>query len=115
MTLTASPLKVLQLLEDQPSQTPSKEQVFQYLQQFIGNLSIKEAELFLRFVCGYYVCPITKLKVAFNKLFGLARRPIAYTCGYILELSCNYHNYSEFTSELMTVLHDENGWQMDAL
>ena len=115
MTLTASPSKVLQLLEDPPSQTPSEERVFQYLQQFIGNLSIEEAELFLRFVSGSCVCPTTKLKVAYNRLSGLARRPIAHTCGYTLELSCNYHNYSEFASELMTVLHDENSWRMDAL
>ena len=31
MTFTASPSKVLQLLEDPPSQTPSEERVFQYL------------------------------------------------------------------------------------
>ena len=52
VTLTASPTKVLQLLEDSPSQTPSEERVFQYLQQFIGNLSVEEVGLFLRFVSG---------------------------------------------------------------
>jgi len=112
MTLTASPSKVLQLLEDPPSITPSEERVFQYLQQFIGNLSVEEVVLFLRFVSGSCVCPPTKLKVSFN---GCARNPIAQTCGYTLVLSTAYHNYIDFASELRTYLHDESSWRMDAL
>ena len=115
MTLIASPSKVLQLLEDPPSQSPSEERVFQYLQQFIGNLSVEEVGLFLRFVSGSCVCPSTKLKVSFNRLSGFARRPIAHTCGYTLELSIAYHNYIDFATELRTILHDESSRRMGAL
>ena len=110
ITLTASPSKVLQLLEDPPSQIPSEERVFQYLQQFIGNLPVEEASLFMRFVTGSCVCPSTKLKVSFNRLSGLARRPIAHTCGYTLELSTAYHNYIDFATEMRTILHDVGEW-----
>jgi len=64
--LTESPSKILQLLEDPPSQTISEEQVFHCLQKFIGNLSGAEVVLFLCFVSGSYVCPTRKFKVAFN-------------------------------------------------
>lgn len=116
MALRASPVKILTLLEDDSAaDDPNKARVFKYLTQFIGNMSKDELRSFLRFVTGGAVCP-TKLKVSFNSLTGIARRPIAHTCAYQLEISVDYSTYLEFVAEFRSVLHSESdAWYMDAM
>ena len=115
LTLTASPAKILRLFEDPISQTPSEQRVFTYLQQFVGNLNDEDAGNFLRFVTGSSVCPSEKLKVLFSNTSGFARRPIAHTCGFSLELSTNYLNFADFSLEMKAVLQSEYSWIMDAI
>ena len=87
--------------------------MFRYLQQFVGNLNGEEAGNFLWFVSESSVCPSEKLKVLFNGASGFARRPIAHTCGFSLQLSTDYLNYTNFSSEMKVVLHNEHSWIMD--
>ena len=51
----------------------------------------------------------------FNRVSGLARRPIAHTCAFTLEISTDYTNYMQFSTEMKAVLSDESSWFMDAL
>ena len=48
----------------------------------------------------------------FTKLEGLGRRPIAHTCGCVLEIPSTYDSLSEFGAEFTNVLAKEK-WQND--
>lgn len=117
--LTADPSKVLELLTEPEDELNSSEQrVYLYLKQFIGNMRSDELQNFLRFVTGCSVCPSNNIKVIFNTLSGLARRPISHTCDNTLELSSVYINYQDLASEFQEVLSKVNSefvWQMDCI
>ena len=113
--LTASPTKVLELIEEPVMLNAGEKRVLQFLQQFIGNISNEEVGHFLRFVTGSSVCPTKKIQITFNRASGFARRPIAHTCALTLELSTDYANYMQFSSEMRAVLSDESSWFMDAI
>lgn len=81
--------KVLNLLDACPT-TQDENQALKYLQQFIpaqGKVSLKKL---LRFLTSADIMCVDKIKVTFSKLEGLARRPIAHTCGPVLELPSTY-------------------------
>ena len=114
--LSVSHSKVLKLLEEPPFCSTSEEDVWLYLRQFIGNMTQDELRAFLRFVTGSFVICLPRISVMFNKLEGLARRPISHTCSGMLELSSNYSSLPEFVSEFRAVLADPcYSWQMDSL
>ncbi|XP_065903937.1 uncharacterized protein [Dysidea avara] len=108
--LTASPSKVLNLIEEPVLLNPREKKVFEYLQQFIGNTSTEDVGNFLQFVTGSSVCPTRKIQITFNSLSGYARRPVAHTCGFTLEISTDYSNYLQFSEEMKAVLTNKNSW-----
>ena len=110
--LTASPSK---LIEEPVMLNAGEKRVFQFLQQFIGNSSNADIGHFLRFVTGSSVCPTKKIQITFNRVSGFARRPIAHTCAFTLEISTDYTNYVQFSSEMKAVLSNESSWFMDAI
>ncbi len=114
LALSASPIKVLSLLDDCFVQNPSQERVFKYLSQFVGNMTNDELRSFLRFVTGGSVCPATSMKISFNCSKGIVRRPIGHTCGCQLELSVDYKTYLDFVSEFQSCLMTSDSWYMDA-
>ena len=80
--------------------------------------SMKQEELcnfFWRFVTGSSVPVDEDIRVSFNSLSGLSRRPIAHTCGFRLELPCTYLTYREFEEEFKSVLNSEYAWLMDSV
>jgi hypothetical protein len=114
-SMQASPAKVLRMLSEVTASTPQEEAMLSYLRQYIGNMRQEELQTFLRFVTGSSVCTANPLVVTFNNLEGLARRPVAHTCGYTLELSTAYSSYSDFAQELSSILNTSHMWNMDAL
>ena len=114
-SLSASPSKVLQLIEEPMMLHAGEKKVFQFLLQFVGNMSDEDIGRFLRFVTGSSVCPTKKLQITFNRLSGFSRRPIAHTCAFTLELSTDYGNYMQFTAEMKAVLNNDSSWFMDAI
>ena len=117
-SMQASTAKVLSMLSELSPSTPKEEVVLSYLRQYIGNMRQEELQIFLRFVTGSSVCTANPLVVTFNNLEGLARRPVAHTCGYTLELSTSYASYSDFAQEFSSVLNtcqQDNLWNMDAV
>ena len=99
VALSASPEKVLELLDEPDIVDPNQEQVFGYLQQYIGNMKLDEVRLFLRFTTGSSVCMSKRIEVRFNNLSGLARRPISHTCSCVLELPSSYETFEDFAHE----------------
>ena len=57
-----------------------------------------ETQAFLRFVTGSSACSSYPLLVVFNSEEGIARHPIAHTCGFTLELSTQYDSYADFAT-----------------
>lgn len=115
--LTASASKIISIL-DIGSSNPSEERVGDYLTTMLGNMPLEGLRLFLRFVTGASVCVAPKITVTFNNLSGLARRPIAHTCNYLLELPTSYVNYDDFATEFKAILsstENEFVWRMDAV
>ena len=89
---------------------PAEDRVFGFLLAFIGNMRWSELRLFLRFVTGSSVLLAKKIKVSFNNLTGLARRPISHTCDCTIELPISYATYPEFELEFLT---SEVSWAME--
>ena len=102
--LTATPSKVISKIDLSEASNPSEERVCGYLMTMIGNMQPLELRLFLRFIAGASVCIAPKIEIMFNSLSGLARRPIAHTCDFNLELSTAYTNYDDFYGDLKSIL-----------
>ena len=54
----------------------NQERVFEYLRHYIGNMENCELQHFLRFFTGSSVCSSEGIRVSFNKLSGIERRPL---------------------------------------
>ena len=114
--VSVTPAKVLALLDEPFFMNKAESVIYRYLRQFIGNMSLEQVRVFLRFVSGSSVCTAEKLEVQFNSLAGLSRRPIAHTCSNCLELPATYTTYPEFEREFQLILSDETfTWVMDAV
>lgn len=62
----------------------------------------------MRFVTGSCVCATRQIKITFNSLSGLARRPISHTCDNLLDISTTYFNYNDFQHEFSVYLDKVN-------
>ena len=82
--MSVTPSKVLALLEEPFFINRAEAVVYGYLHRFIGNMSLEQVRVFLRFVSGSSVCTMEKLEVQFTGLSALARRPIAHTWLFLL-------------------------------
>ncbi|KAI5625384.1 hypothetical protein C0J50_15054 [Silurus asotus] len=106
-----TPRKVLKLIEANPT-TPAENKAFKFLQQYIRGLDQVGLRRMLRFVTGSDVICVTEIRVVFTTLDGLARRPVAHTCGSVLGLPCTYNSYPELGVEMENVL-TSNYYTMD--
>lgn len=113
--LNANPAVVLDLLEEPEFENEAEAKVFYYLTTFIGNSKENELRSFLRFTTGSSVVLDTTIKVSFNALRGLARRPISHTCDCLLELPTSYGTYLEFEKEFNSILSTEDSWTLDSV
>ena len=116
--LIATPAKVIAMFDPLNVLSPAEERIYGYLISMIGNMQVPELKLFLRFITGCSVCIGSAITVTFNSLSGLARRPIAHTCDFTLELPVTYVNYDDFYGEFKCILDstkEEFSWQFDAL
>ncbi|XP_041362947.1 uncharacterized protein LOC121378727 [Gigantopelta aegis] len=98
--------RVLSLLDCEDENAPS----FCYLKRYIRKLNNVSLGAFLRFTTpsdlllsgvndNYY-----RLTVRMVDLDGLARRPIAHTCGRVLELPQKYESFPQFRAEFNAIL-----------
>lgn len=101
-----TPKKVVQLLEANPSSDAEKccfDHLKGYLKSLEGNIST-----FLRFVTGSDILNCGTIKVTFSNLEVLTRRPVAHTCGPVLELPSTYQSYNELVEEFSCILSDKS-------
>lgn len=84
--------------------TPAENQSLQFLHQYIREMNETGLQKILRFVTGSDVICVEEIEVIFTPLEGLARRPIAHTCGPTLKLPSTYNSYPELRAEMETIL-----------
>lgn len=113
--LIALPASVIRNIDAPADMNSAQETVFGYLTQMIGNMKQKELSNFLRFVTGSSVLMEGPIHVTFNSLSGVARRPVAHTCGCRLELPTSYLTYIEFETEFKAILNHTYAWIMDSI
>lgn len=111
----ATAYNVLKVIQEPPVLEPLQDTTYGYLLQYVGNMRNAEVRNFLRFVTGSSALVVDQIKLTFNGLSGLSRRPIAHTCSCTLELPVSYATYLEFAQEFDSILTNELSWIMDAL
>ena len=94
-------IKLLQVGELDKEQTKS----FNFFKQFVNGQNMQGTEKLLQFMTGSKILSVDKISVEFVKLSGLQRRPVAHTCGPVLELPSTYNSYRELRSEFEAVLN----------
>ena len=82
-----------------------------YLSSFVREMDMVMLNKFLVWTTGAPTMP-SEFKLTFNASEGLARAPVAHTCGNILELSTDYERYDEFKREFTNVLNSELAMNM---
>ena len=114
-SLKATPARILEIIKEPTFCNAAEERSYMYLVTYVGNLTCNEAANLLRFITGSSALVSQDIFVTFNKLSGLARRPIAHTCSCTLELPTSYSTYPEFSHEFTSILRSEFAWIMDAI
>ncbi|KAL9972986.1 hypothetical protein ACROYT_G019388 [Oculina patagonica] len=103
--------KVLSCLISNPVNEGERD-AFKFLQRFIRGLDMSKLQTFLQFTTGMDILVGKKIEVTFIKCEGLRARPIAHTCGPLLEIPSTYPNYVEFREEFTNVLSRDT-WEID--
>lgn len=103
--------KVLGLIEAAPSTNPERD-VLSYLKRYVRGLDDGKLVKFLRFCTGATMICVNRIEVTFTNLDGIARRPVAHTCGAVLELPTTYQSFPQFREELNNIFTGEY-WDID--
>lgn len=97
--------KVAQIIKPSTESLNPKEQTaLNHLLRYVRSIDQRKLEIFLGFCTGSTMLCTDTIEVTFNRLYGLSRRPVAHTCGAVLELPCTYSSYPEFRQEFDSVL-----------
>ncbi|KAL3886532.1 hypothetical protein ACJMK2_026517 [Sinanodonta woodiana] len=88
----------------------SQQSTANYLKRFVKGFDKKGMENFLQF-CTDSNLISEKITVEFTRLYGFERRPVAHTCGNILQMSSTYETFSDMREEFENVL-SSNVWEM---
>jgi len=103
--------KTARMLQSQPV-NETESQCLDYLKKFIGSLDALALGTFLKFTMGSDIqreC----LEVSFTSMDGYLRRPIAHTCGPLLELPRTYRSYSKLAEEFTSLLWEKGAWRFN--
>ena len=103
--------RVLNLIKAEP-ESNSQRDVFSYLKRFVRGMDDEKLVNFLRFCTGASMICVKELRVSFVNLDGLARRPVAHTCGCVFELTVTYESFPQFREEMNNVLNSRY-WDID--
>ena len=99
------PKKVIKMLDASP-ESDAQYVALEHLTRFVKSLGSNVAA-FIQFTTGASVIlDGQKLKVSFTQSNGFARRPIAHTCGPMLEVPSTYQCYNELCEEFSSILQD---------
>ena len=110
--LKPTPKKVVKILHASPK-NDAERNTFNHLKRYVKSLG-GNVSAFLQFTTGASVLlPERQLEVSFTQLNGLARRPIAHTCGLLLEMPSTYQCYNELVEEFSAILQEKSAWSFD--
>ena len=114
--LSASPSKVIEMIQEPEEMSSAQLRVFGYLIQFLGSLNIDDLRKFLRYVTGASVCSATLISVTFTGASGLGRAVGAHTYSNTLSQPTSYATFPEFATEFQLILSDPlESWLMNVL
>ena len=105
--------KVLSMIRADP-QNNSERAAVDFLNRFVRGMDQAQLKSFLRFVTGADALCVPFISVHFTTLDGLARRPVAHTCGSVLELPSTYNTFPELREEFNNILAKAK-WQNDIM
>ena len=104
--------KVVNILDASP-QNEAQRNALAHLVRYVKSLGSNVCA-FLQYTTGAdIIVEGHKLKVTFTDLNGLQRRPVAHTCGPLLELPCTYQYYNELVEEFSSILREKSAWSFD--
>ena len=95
--------KVLSMLDSAP-QNNGERAALDYLKCFIRGMDQPQLKSFLQYVTGADIICVKSIIVNFSRLEGFAWRPIAHTCGAVLELPSTYNTFPELREEFTSIL-----------
>lgn len=98
-----TPKKVCDLFVANPM-TKEQSQSLRYLMQFVRAQDDEGLGKLLRYMTSSCIMSVKSMTIEFRDMSGIARRPIAHTCGPVLELPSTYASYREFRSKWQSVL-----------
>lgn len=108
---TPTARRVLNLITAEPN-TNAQRDVVSYLKRYIRGMDDEKLAKFLRFCTGASMICVDGIRVSFSDLTGAARRPVAHTCGCVLELPVSYESFPQFREE-MNNLFSSQYWDID--
>lgn len=101
--------KVAKLFTATPTNDCERE-CFSHLKRFVKSLDDNVICVFLQFVTGSNIITVNQIEVGFSALDGLARRPVAHTCGAVLTIPSTYQSYGELSEEFSSILREAGAW-----
>ncbi|KAJ8032736.1 hypothetical protein HOLleu_22765 [Holothuria leucospilota] len=105
--LTPTTRKVLKLFQAEINSC-REQNAFDLLKKYVRGLGRDMLPKFLKFCTGSSVMSVTSIDVTFNSTSGLQRRPVARTCGPVLEISVMYTDIADMRYEFNSVLSGGN-------
>ncbi|KAK3700877.1 hypothetical protein QZH41_003040 [Actinostola sp. cb2023] len=104
--------KVLALLSSSP-ETNAQREALSFLERYVRGIGEEKLYKFLRFCTGSTMLCVPRITVVFNtERDGCARRPVAHTCGAVLEIPTTYQCFPQFRNEMNKILTGEY-WDID--
>ena len=85
---------------------------FEHLERYLKFLEANIG-VFLQFLTGRDVLVSKNINVTFNCLDGLQHRPMAHTCGSLLELPSTYQTFNELAEEITFILREHFAWSFN--
>ena len=101
--------KVIKSLVATPKNEAERESLG-FLKKFIKSLDAVSLKVFLKFLTGSDVLIQKNISVSFNSVAGIARAPVAHTCGSCLELPSTYQSYNELAEDFTKILREKESW-----
>lgn len=101
--------KVIKSLVATPKNEAERESLG-FLKKFIKSLDAVSLKVFLKFVTGSDVLIQKNISLSFNSVAGIARAPVAHTCGSCLELPSTYQSYNELAEDFTKILREKESW-----
>lgn len=104
--------KILKLITAVPENN-DEAKALKYFQQYVkAQESSTSLKKLLRFLTGSDAITVDKISLTFTNIEGFTRRPIAHTCGPVLELPSTYQSYPELRSDFDNILSSRECMEM---